>query len=428
MGKQDTKIVPVPQSLLDDWFWEIYRHENVCNYGTLKTPLNSMSQVDGRFAYVQMYRERIWVQVQIVMEWIVFLIAVYKIQWEMNGTPQTAIIDFLVVLQTCKEELHRWLIFYGVQSNSCRTTKENTNTTSFFKEETKSFVPFYTFHPSQYRLWELSSWLKKTDILSQIPWTSWLHMFRSFVTTVLEDDVIPMTDPSFDHGYWKQIRFVLENVQHEIKTWQDVNDRENSDRLLYRLLRIVRPFSHRLPILCLFFQKSLEKTPMIRVLCLHLYQSLQYVFHYGTNLHQYGESDLGNAWLKIYYDLYQAWQDFFKDLTVCGLSALGNREHWIDHDCMVMQRVGILPLYTDPGPTKSLQRSHVRTFILLHFCQRTMFMNMLFHEFPFHELVQKKLEVLMKCHSKCYDELRTLPENEIMPEVEKKIIISSNNK
>lgn len=397
-----TKKWNISLAMESDLLWTLYSPKSA--------PL--LSDTD-RADCVQHYRERLVSDVSVLLEWVSVLRIRVLTQWERSEEhPEQCAMDLLAFTATRAHRLQEWVQFIGVvlatpssvppeQTGAVAPPEKSGKTApesvAFFRESAKVVPPVRTFYPERWRLWEPRRVLDNPELMENASFRSIVHLLRSFLTTILEDELLPMLDPSFTTECWTKLRFELEAFARDLLQWQETNDKVNEGPH-HRLLRLLRPFTHRIPAINLFFHHTVEKAHVIRLLCLANEQGNRYLGHWANNLLMKSEPELGTKILEIRWNFSGACTKFTRDLSATGLQQLGQHERRLLQDALLTPALAIDPMQAEIGASASRQREQGLRFIQLLFCRITLLWNTVIHEFPLPELLLTKAQAM---HTAC---------------------------
>jgi hypothetical protein len=299
--------------------------------------------------------------------------------------------SLLFHLQNIDRKLDQWISVWMTQFK-IRQTRERIE---------HGFVPQYPTSLWLHQEWKMSKVFDKKEYRESSLF-SWVHFLRSCLATVLEDDLMCMNDAVFKHELFGVLRQSLEEYQQFLKKWQTEHD-PDVDKVKYKLLRLIRPFTHYLPCLSFFFMKTVEKSEWIRLLLFHTRQSLRMCQHVAFNLCLDGFDEHAHAFYDSFDKLRAGYYSFRNECTASGLQGLGNQEWVIEYDeCLPMHFRNDM---VDTGGRSPPQRQLVKNFILLHLFQRMLFLDAILELYPLNHLLRIHMEAFCRIHKTIYNSI-----------------------
>lgn len=351
-------------------------------------------------AVVQMQRERLVCDVTVLLEWLSVLRVLVLEQWEAKQTPPDEdVCSLLLLLPVHMQRLREWkdivgLTLQGPPAPPDADKPAASTSTTFFRAQDIVVACHYAFVPERQRAWRPANLFRHADWPNLAP-KALLHLIRSFLTTTLEDHLLPMQHASFSTDCWSKLRFHLQALHINIIQWQDEHDQTRTISTQHRILRLLRPFSVPSPVLSLFFEKSVEKAHLIRVLCLHAHSTAEHMRVCATNLALRQEQALGARLLQAFWHLRTALQAFSKDLSVTGLQDLGQHEYELEKDVLRMAHLQTQDV-PDIGRPGSMQRQVALRHLQLLCAQQILLWNVMTHEVPCPEGLLERIQTLHK--------------------------------
>jgi len=349
---------------------------------------------------VQAQREQLVCDVMVLLEWLTVLRVLVLEQWEAKQTPPDEdICALLLSLPAHMQRLREWKDIVGLTLTAtppaATTTSDNKppSTTTFFRPQDTTVLCTHAFSPDRHRTWYPARLFRHAEWPNLSP-KALLHLIRSFLTTTLEDHLLPMQHASFSTECWSKLRFHLQALHLDMVQWQDEHDQARTISTQHRILRLLRPFSVPSPVLSLFFAKSVEKAHLIRVLCLHAHSTAEHIRTCATNIALRQEQALGARLLQAFWHLRMALQAFCKDLSVTGLQDLGQHEYELEKD--VLRMANVCSPAPDVGRLGSPQRQVALRHLQLLCAQQILLWNVMTHEVPCPEGLLERIQALHK--------------------------------
>jgi len=245
-------------------------------------------------------------------------------------------------------------------------------------------------------------WLWKQKEFQECSLFCWIHLLRSFVHTLLEDDLFAMKDSCFEHELFVVLRQLIQHYTESLHSWQKEFD-PSHHHVHYLLLRCLRPFSHFLPCIQFFFRRTVEKGLWIRLFLYHHRQSIDMLQFFSINLAQDEYPLFSETMLRLSLTQQQAYQQFVAQLSSCGVQGVGNQEAEIDIDeiCPIRYRLDML----DSGGKYGKQRLTAKSFVMIHVFQRIQCMELFLQHFPLNDLFRPHFLHYLQQQRDLYHEL-----------------------
>ena len=352
--------------------------------------------------YSLFYQERLLRNLQSLMDLHRLLRAKYKCEREQRSkefsSSSPAWATLLMAIQNLDNSIEQWTIAWAVTPFAHPTKPES----DMLHPANANYTPASLFRLKE---WSFGQWWRNKEIRSA-PLTTNVAILRSFVSTILEDDLLAMKHPVFKEDLFVALRQRLEQQVEFLKQWEREHDSQRSDTVHARVLRTLRPFTHYLPILHLFFIKKIDKAPLLRILLLHHRQAIILGNEFLAHLTADGLGAFAEKYRDMLVKLKDQYYAFRNNLAGCGVQTVGYQEHEIDIDETTPLRYRLDMV--DTGGCDPLQRSYAKYALMIHTYQRLQFAHLLTTEIPMNDYLRLQFNEYLKVQELYYRSLHHL--------------------